>query len=172
MNRRRFLKKMGFGVTLVSCMGGDTAKAFGADCSCRRTSGGQRKPNILFIFSDDHAQNTIGAYSSMFNVTPNIDRIANEGAILKKNFCGNSICQPSRATVMTGKHSHFNGITDNGDKWKGRQATFPKMMARKGYQTALFGKWHLVPDPTNEEFGHWEVLTGAGEAVSQCVMGV
>ena len=71
-----------------------------------------KRPNILFIFSDDHACNAISAYGSKLNKTPNIDRIAKEGAIFKANYCANSICAPSRASVLTGKHSHLNGVTE------------------------------------------------------------
>lgn len=162
MNRRSFLKRMSISAAAMSFAGSTAAKAFAAECSCRPTSGPDKRPNILFIFSDDHAQNTISAYGSVINQTPNIDRIANEGAVFKNSFCGNSICQPSRASVMTGKHSHLNGIIRNGSIWRGRQETFPKLLARKGYQTALIGKWHLDPDPKEDEFGYWQTLTGAG----------
>lgn len=136
-----------------------------AKCACKRTTGPSTKPNILFIFSDDHAQSTISAYDgilSSIHQTPNIDRIADEGAIFRNSFCGNSICQPSRATVMTGKHSHKNGVLGNGVPWDARQMRFPRLLEHRGYETALFGKWHLDPDPLEDEFGKWEVLSGAG----------
>ena len=120
------------------------------------------KPNILFIFSDDHATRTIGAYGSGLHKTPNIDRIAAEGAIFQNSFCCNSICQPSRAAILTGKHSHLNGVTDNGKPWDGTQVIFPRELKKAGYQTALRGKWHMVPAPENGEFDSWEVLDGFG----------
>jgi arylsulfatase A-like enzyme len=118
-------------------------------------------PNILFIFSDDHANHTISAYGSVINKTPNIDRLAKEGAIFLNSFCANSICQPSRASVLTGKHSHRNGVLGNGSRWDARQTIFPRLLQAVGYQTALYGKWHLVPAPT-DEFETWEVMTGFG----------
>lgn len=120
----------------------------------------RQRPNILFIFSDDHALQSIGAYGSTINETPSIDRIANEGAVFLNSFCANSICGPSRACILTGKHSHKNGFLRNGNLFDGTQTTFPKLVQQTGYQTALIGKWHLTSDPTG--FDHWEVLPGQG----------
>ena len=106
----------------------------------------QRRPNIVYIMSDDHALRTIGAYSD-FHPTPNLDRIANEGAVFRNAFVANSICGPSRAAILTGKHGHRNGITGNGEPWDSTQAVFPRMLQQAGYQTALFGKWHLGHRP-------------------------
>jgi arylsulfatase A-like enzyme len=117
-------------------------------------------PNILFIFTDDHSERAISAYGSTINQTPNIDRIAHEGALFRNNFCGNSICAPSRATVLTGKHSHANGHISNKLTFDGSQQTFPKLLRKRGYETALVGKWHLRSDPTG--FDHWEVFPGQG----------
>lgn len=118
-------------------------------------------PNILFIFSDDHALRTIGAYGSGLNETPNIDRIADEGAIFTRSYCTNSICCPSRATILTGKHSHLNGVTANGAPWNGDQFVFTRALSKAGYKTACIGKWHLRNWPT-DEFDYWKLLSGAG----------
>lgn len=118
-------------------------------------------PNILFIFSDDHALRTIGAYEGSINKTPNLDRIANEGAIFNRSFNVNSICCPSRAAIMTGKHSHANGIWGNGSEWDGAQWVYPRELGKAGYQTGLIGKWHLKGNPT-DEFQSWKILSGKG----------
>lgn len=122
------------------------------------------RPNILFLFSDDHALNAISAYGGPLKdlaPTPNLDRIAKEGAIFTRSYCGNSICGPSRATILTGKHSHINGFPDNDNaRFDGSQTTFPKLLQKAGYQTSIIGKWHLVSEPTG--FDHWEVLPDQG----------
>lgn len=120
-------------------------------------------PNIVFIFTDDHAAHAIGAYGSHLAEvagTPNLDRLAREGMLFRNAFVANSICVPSRATILTGTHSHVNGAITNATPFDGSQTTFPKLMRDAGYQTALIGKWHLQTDPTG--FDHWEVLTGFG----------
>ncbi len=119
-----------------------------------------KRPNILFIFTDDHAAHAISAYGSKINHTPNIDRLAREGMLFRNCFCTNSICAPSRAVVLTGKHSHRNGVTDNRATFDGSQQTFPKLLQQVGYQTAVIGKWHLKSDPTG--FDHWQVLIDQG----------
>jgi len=118
------------------------------------------KPNVIFIFSDDHATQAISAYGSKINQTPNIDRIAREGALFEANFCTNSICGPSRASILTGKHSHKNGFKSNGNRFNPEQMTFPKLLQKVGYQTAVFGKWHLGTNPTG--FDQWMVYPGQG----------
>jgi arylsulfatase A-like enzyme len=124
----------------------------------------QRQPNILFIMSDDHAAHAIGAYGSTINETPHIDRIATEGARFDNCFCTNSICAPSRATILTGVHSHLNGVLTLADRFDGRQETMPKLLQDAGYQTAIFGKWHLGhgghADPTG--FDRWSILPDQG----------
>lgn len=123
-----------------------------------------KRPNILFIFSDDHAEAAISAYGSHLAKsapTPNLDRIANEGAIFHNSFCANSICGPSRACILTGLHSHTNGFLDNNNsRFDGSQRTFPKLIQKVGYETAIIGKWHLVSNPTG--FNYWEILPGQG----------
>lgn len=123
----------------------------------------EAKPNILFIFSDDHALEAISAYNGKFKKiakTPNIDRLAREGAIFENSFCANSICGPSRASILTGKHSHTNGFRKNGEHFDGAQWSFQKDLGKAGYSTALIGKWHLHGKP--QGFDHWEILPGQG----------
>ncbi|MEI8070209.1 MAG: sulfatase [Planctomycetota bacterium] len=127
------------------------------------------RPNILFIFSDDHATNAISCYGSKLIDTPHIDRIAREGSRFRNCFCTNSICGPSRAVILTGKHSHLNGFIDNASTFNGAQPTFPKLLQQSGYQTSLFGKWHLVSHPTG--FDHWEVLPGQGDYYNPVFLG-
>ena len=122
------------------------------------------RPNILFIFSDDHAVRSISAYGSdlaKVAPTPNIDRIANEGVLFQNSFCANSICGPSRACILTGKHSHINGFMRNSRKpFDQSQWTVAKALKRSGYTTAVIGKWHLKSNPIG--FDHWEVFPGQG----------
>ncbi|GHU99739.1 sulfatase [Bacteroidia bacterium] len=121
-----------------------------------------KRPNILFIMSDDHSYQTIGAYGHGLNQTPNIDRIAQSGMLFRNSYVGNSISGPCRAIVLTGMHSHMNGFYDNGGKsvFDGSQTTFPKLLQSAGYQTAIIGKWHLVSTPTG--FDHYCIHTGQG----------
>jgi len=120
----------------------------------------QQRPNILFIFTDDHASHAMSCYGSKVNQTPNLDRIAQEGMLFNNCFCTNSICGPSRAVILTGKHSHLNGFRQNGNKFDGSQQTFPKILRKNDYQTAIVGKWHLATQPTG--FDYSEILIGQG----------
>lgn len=119
------------------------------------------QPNILFIFTDDHATQSISAYGSKLNKTPNLDRLAKGGMLFRRALVSNSICAPSRAVVLTGKYSHLNGQRTNKDTFDGSQQTAPKLMRQAGYQTAIVGKWHLKSTPTG--FDHFEVLKGQGQ---------
>tara|TARA_Y100001960_G_C14779991_1_gene885967 strand:+ start:2294 stop:4402 length:2109 start_codon:yes stop_codon:yes gene_type:complete len=118
------------------------------------------RPNILFIFSDDHAYQSISAYDSIVNKTPNLDRIANEGMRFDRAFVTNSICGPSRAVVLTGKYGHLNGFVRNGNTFNGHQQTVSKLLQKSGYETAVIGKWHLKSTPIG--FDYYHVLIGQG----------
>lgn len=120
----------------------------------------QGPPNIIFIMADDHAYQAISAYDDRLIQTPHIDRLAKEGMLFEKAFVTNSICAPSRAVILTGKHSHINGLRDNSDRFDGNQQTISKIFQKNGYQTALFGKWHLKTEPTG--FDTWKILPGQG----------
>lgn len=126
-----------------------------------------KRPNIIFIMSDDHAAHAIGCYGSQINKTPNIDRIASEGMRLDNCFCTNAICTPSRASILTGTYNHVNGVKTLSDRLDGRQLTVSKLLQENGYQTAIVGKWHLghgeESDPTGFDF--WSVVPGQGDYI-------
>ncbi len=117
-------------------------------------------PNIIFMMSDDHAYQAISAYSDRLIRTPNIDRLAKEGMIFTNACVTNSICAPSRAVILTGKHSHINGKTDNHFPFDTTQVTFPQYMQEAGYQTAMFGKLHFGNSPKG--FDQFKILPGQG----------
>jgi arylsulfatase A-like enzyme len=122
-----------------------------------------QQPNILIIFSDDHATQAISAYNESRKLiqTPNIDRIGREGMRFERCLVPNPLCGPSRASVLTGKYSHHNGFYNNETlPFDGSQTTFPKILQQAGYQNAVIGKWHLESDPTG--FNHWHILPGQG----------
>ena len=128
---------------------------------CSQKTKEQQPPNILFIMSDDHAFQAISAYGSGLNQTPNIDRLATEGAIFTRACVTNSICAPSRAVLLTGKHSFINGKVDNRMSFDWNQPNFPKLMQANGYQTAMIGKIHLDGIPQGFDFSM--VLPGQGQ---------
>jgi len=129
--------------------------------SCSSPKQQSMHPNILFIMSDDHAYQAISAYGYGLNKTPNIDRIANEGAIFTRACVTNSICAPSRAVMLTGKHSFINGKVDNLMPFDWNQPNFPKILQANGYQTAMIGKIHLDGIPQGFDFSM--VLEGQGQ---------
>ncbi len=138
-----------------------TAAVRGAEASAQLKA--TKPPNIVFIFSDDHAYQAISAYNDPRQLleTPHIDRLAKEGMRFDRCVVPNSICGPSRATVLTGKYSHLNGFYNNtNSRFDGSQMTFAKLLRGAGYQTAVVGKWHLVTDPTG--FDLWHILPGQG----------
>ena len=122
------------------------------------------KPNIVFIMSDDHTWQAIGSYGSHLKEvapTANIDRLADEGILLKNVFCTNSICTPSRATILSGQYSHKNGVLTLADNWnRDHQPNLAVEMQKAGYETAIVGKWHLHSEPVG--FDYYKVLPGQG----------
>jgi arylsulfatase A-like enzyme len=119
------------------------------------------RPNIIYIMSDDHAYQAISAYGYGLNHTPNIDKLADQGMLFTRAFVTNSICGPSRAVMLTGKHSNVNGFMDNHSTFNGGQQTVAKLLHNAGYQTAVIGKWHLVSDP--QGFDYWNIVPGQGD---------
>ena len=136
---------------------------------CFNNAENEMPPNILFIMSDDHAYQAISAYDDRLIQTPNIDRIANEGMIFKNACVTNSICAPSRAVILTGKHSHLNGKIDNHAKFDDSQTTFPQLFQKAGYQTAMFGKLHFGNNPKGVD--DFLILPGQGDYINPKFLG-
>ncbi len=121
----------------------------------------EKRPNIIFIMTDDHTTQAMSCYGGGLIQTPNMDRIANEGIRMDCCYATNALSGPSRACVLTGKLSHQNGFTDNACRFDGSQQTFPKLLQQAGYETAIIGKWHLISEP--QGFNYWSILTGQEE---------
>ena len=153
MNEKHLL----YAVAGLSALAGVTA----CDGPSGKNAAG-KKLNIVYIMCDDHSYQTISCYDGRFIRTPHIDRLAQEGARFTNSFVANSLSGPSRACLLTGKHSHKNGFTNNEHGvFDGSQQTLPKLLQAGGYQTAMVGKWHLVSEPTG--FDYWDILTGQGD---------
>ena len=122
----------------------------------------QEKYNVVYIMTDDHTAQMMSCYDNRYVETPNLDRIANDGVRFVNSFVANSLSGPSRACMLTGKHSHANGFTSNVyDVFDGSQQTMPKLFQAAGYQTVMIGKWHLISDPTGFDF--WNIVPGQGD---------
>jgi arylsulfatase A-like enzyme len=147
INRREMMASVG-GLALAGTMGRICPAA------------AERRANIVYIMTDDHAAHAMSCYGSRINTTPNLDRIGREGVRFDNCFVTNALCAPSRATLLTGKYGHLNGLTDNSKRFDGGQQTFPKLLRKAGYKTGLVGKWHLQSDPTG--FDYWNILPGQG----------
>lgn len=163
MRRREFLHKMA---------GAATAASLPGICAAARAGSGRRRPNILFIMSDDHAANAIGCYGSWLAdhvPTRNIDRLAKEGMRFTNCFVTNSICTPSRAAILTGQYSHVNGVYTLSDRFDGSRRHVARLLQAAGYETAIVGKWHLKSEPTG--FDYWCVLPGQGRYYNPILIG-
>ena len=125
-------------------------------------SAAQQRYNVVYIMTDDHTAQMLSAYDTRNIHTPNLDRVAQDGVRFTRSYVANSLSGPSRACMLTGKHSHKNGFTNNEHGiFDGSQQTMPKLLQAAGYQTAIIGKWHLHSTPTG--FDHWDILPGQGD---------
>lgn len=128
---------------------------------CGSTQKETRRPNIIFMMTDDHTTQAMSCYGGQLIRTPNMDRIASEGIRFDNCYAVNALSGPSRACILTGKFSHINGFTDNASVFDGNQQTFPKLLQQAGYETAIVGKWHLITEPQGFDF--WSILSGQHE---------
>lgn len=151
---------MKYSVSLLYSVSGTTALF---SLACSGTKEKAVKPyNIVYIMTDDHTAQMMSCYDTRYMNTPNLDRIAADGVRFTNSFVANSLSGPSRACMITGKHSHANGFTDNSTcVFDSSQQTMPKLLRKAGYQTALVGKWHLESLPSG--FDYWEILPGQGD---------
>ncbi|MEY3141897.1 MAG: hypothetical protein RLY21_390, partial [Planctomycetota bacterium] len=151
-------------LSLVAALGSLLAFARAAEPPAQPQNIAQR-PNIVFIMSDDHCRQAISCYGASaapgLVATPGIDRIAREGIRFDNASVTNAICGPSRAVMLTGKHSHRNGFATNDQSFDGSQQTFVKLLRGAGYRAEIVGKWHLGSDP--QGFDHFDVLVGQGD---------
>ena len=145
VTRRAFLGMLGVGAGAAAMGRPGAAKSAG-------------RPNIVFIYADDHAQAAVGAYGSTLCKTPHIDRLAADGVRFTESFVANSICGPARGTILTGVHSHVNGKMTNRAGFKDALPTYAKLMQQAGYQTVMVGKWHIEPKPKG--FDYWAIAKG------------
>ena len=130
-------------------------------CQQKATSEEAKRPNIIFMMTDDHTTQAMSCYGSRLLQTPHMDRLANEGIRMDNCYAVNALSGPSRACILTGKFSHINGFTDNASTFDGNQQTFPKLLQAAGYETSVIGKWHLITEP--QGFDYWCILSGQGE---------
>ena len=130
------------------------------------------RPNIVFVMADDHAAHAISAYGSRVNRTPHLDRLAREGMRLDALYCTNSICSPSRASILTGTYSHVNGVSSISTEIDYRVPTFVDVLHEQGYRTGLFGKWHLGEHDLSlpRGFDAWRVFPDQGDYVDPTML--
>lgn len=147
---------------LKTIISGALALLAAVPLSAQTKAAENKKPNILFIITDDHSYQTLGTGKNDSPIAlPNFNKLGRQGMVFDRSYCANSLCGPSRACILTGRHSHMNGFVFNGQRpLDGSQPTYPKMLQKAGYQTGLFGKWHLESDPTG--FDTWEIFPGQG----------
>ena len=147
---------------LLYSLTGVTALASMSSCASQKKTEEQKPFNIVYIMTDDHTAQMMSCYDKRYMETPNLDRIANDGVRFTNSFVANSLSGPSRACMITGKHSCANKFYDNTTcVFDSSQQTFPKLLQKAGYQTALVGKWHLESLPTG--FNYWEIVPGQGD---------